>query len=85
MYIKYYNYDVYPDGKVYSNYTNKYLKGDIVQGYLQYTLAINKKPIKIKAHKLVAKLYLPLPDDINKKIINHKDGNKLNNYYKNLE
>ncbi|MAO65071.1 MAG: hypothetical protein CL666_08725 [Balneola sp.] len=34
-------------------------------------------------HTLVAKHFIPNPD--NKPEVNHKDGNKLNNFYKNLE
>ena len=82
---KYFNYDVYEDGRVYSNYHNKFLLGDVVRGYLQYTLVINKKRIRIKAHRLVAALFLDLPDNYDKLVVNHKDGNKLNNHYSNLE
>jgi hypothetical protein len=84
---KYYNYDVYEDGKVYSNYTNKFLKGEITKfGYLQYTLSdSNGKQFRIRAHRLVGQLFLDCPENYKELVINHKDGNKLNNHYSNLE
>lgn len=48
---KFYNYDVYEDGRVYSHYKNRFLKYDLVQGYVQYTLFIDKKPYRCKRHK----------------------------------
>lgn len=85
-FVKYENYDVYEDGKVYSHFTHKFLKGDITKhGYLQYTLFIDNKAKRIKAHQLVASMFIqkPLSEEI--LIVNHIDGNKLNNHYTNLE
>lgn len=83
---KYYNYLVYDDGRVYSNYCHRFLKGDITKfGYLQYTLVINNKSKRIRANRLVAFLFLEAPLNKEDVLVNHKDGNKLNNYYLNLE
>lgn len=82
---KYFDYIVYEDGRVYSNKTNKFLKGEITRiGYLQYTLSLNGKPTRIRCHRLVAELFL---EKSNKEhnIVNHIDGDKLNNHYTNLE
>ena len=83
-YKQFFNYLIYENGDVYSNYTNKFLKRDITQfGYTQYTLSIaNGKRIRVKAHRLVGLLFLPIePGKENELVINHKDGNKLNNHY----
>lgn len=85
IYKEFYNYLIYEDGRVYSKISNKFLKPDIVRGYKQYNLNINKKQKKFKAHRLVAILFLDKPIDKDKKIVNHKDGNKLNCHYSNLE
>lgn len=82
---RYYDYDVYNDGRVYSHHVDRFLKGDIVQGYLQYSLYIDNTAVRIKAHRLVGMLFLPLPDNYKDLVINHIDGNKLNNNYSNLE
>lgn len=79
---KYGNYDVYEDGRVYSHYVNRFLKGSINKfGYLEYVLV----HARIKAHRLVGELFLDCPDNYDDLVINHKDGNKLNNHYSNLE
>lgn len=36
-------------------------------------------------HRLVAMHFVDNPDPENKNVVNHKDGNKMNNYYTNLE
>lgn len=82
---KFYNYDIYEDGSVYSHYSNKFLKPDNVRGYLQYTLTVDNKQKRYKCHRLVAMLFLDLPQNYETLVVNHIDGNKLNNYYLNLE
>lgn len=49
------------------------------RGYL-YTRTSNKN---LQVHRLVAKEFVPNPE--NKAYVNHKDGNKQNNHYLNLE
>ena len=82
---KFYNYEVYENGDVYSYYRNKFLTKSIVQGYVQYTLYIDGKIKRIKAHRLVGLLFLSPPENYKDLVINHKDGNKLNNNSSNLE
>ena len=52
-------------------------------GYLQVTLFKNGKPKYARMHRLVAEAFLPNPENL--PVVNHKDGNKLNNDVSNLE
>lgn len=80
------NYEVYPDGRVYSNFTKKFLKFRTDKdGYFDVTLVYNNKGDRMpfRVHRLVALKYIPNPDGYN--ITNHKDLNKQNNNVDNLE
>lgn len=64
--------------------TEKILKKYITRcNYLVVVLSKQNKPKRIQIHRLVAKSFIPNPE--NKPCINHKDGNKHNNYVDNLE
>lgn len=54
-------------------------------GYLQVCVSLGsrKNKIVVKIHRAVAENFVANP--ANKKSVNHIDGNKLNNYYENLE
>jgi hypothetical protein len=54
-----------------------------IYGYFTVDLCINYKIKKCKIHRLVALAFIINSE--NKPQINHIDGNKENNYYKNLE
>lgn len=51
-------------------------------GYIQYVLLKNGKSYTKRAHRLVAEAFIDNPE--HKPTVNHEDGNKINNYYKNL-
>lgn len=53
------------------------------RGYYIVTLYKNAKGVTKTVHRLVAKAFIPNPDDLPQ--INHKDENKLNNNVDNLE
>lgn len=55
----------------------------LVGGYYGVTLVKDKKPLTKKIHRLLAETYIP--NTHNKPVVNHKDGNKLNNNLDNLE
>lgn len=65
----------------------KNLKGKILKGhtntYKSVSLRKNKTPKGFLIHRLVALAFLPNPH--NKKCVNHKDLDKLNNHVTNLE
>lgn len=63
-------------GKILSQYNHN-------KGYKVVDLSLKNKKIAIRVHRLVAKVFISNPE--NKPQINHKDGNKTNNYVDNLE
>ena len=80
------HYEITKDGKVFSTYTNKYLKyRKDKDGYFDVTLIYNSegKRMPFRVHRLIALKYISNPN--NYKIVNHKDLNKQNNCLENLE
>lgn len=68
------------------HYKGKYLKKQTnPNGYLFVNLNEHHKGHPVYIHKLVAKYFVKKPAMDKKLIVNHKDGNKENNNYKNLE
>lgn len=81
-------YEVSSHGKVRRSDNHKIFDGNIRFGYMYVTLKQNKTdgdPFKkFNPHRLVANEFCNRPDD-SYKHVNHIDGDKLNNYYMNLE
>lgn len=78
------NYIIYPDGRLKNKNTDKFLVGQVGKnGYLSYNIRTDKGKKRVYAHRLVAESFIPNPE--NKEQVNHKDGDKLNNSYLNLE
>lgn len=57
--------------------------GDV--GYRSVTLRDHGKYLQTRLHTIVGEHFLDKPKSDQKLCINHKDGNKLNNYFENLE
>lgn len=78
------NYAIYENGDVCNLTTNKILKGSISEnGYKYYRLTNKGTKKMVYAHILVATYYIENPNNL--PIVNHIDGNKLNNNINNLE
>jgi len=79
------HYSIYPCGKVVNTKTGRELKVDLNNcGYRRVTLwSTCQKRKRIMVHRLVAEHYIDKVEG--KDWINHKDGNKTNNHFSNLE
>ena len=77
-------YLIYPDGRVWSDKTHKFLSPRKVgKGYFQVVLMIDGQQTPILIHRLVAEAFIPNPNNYPQ--VNHIDENKENNNYSNLE
>lgn len=77
-------YGITEDGKVWSFYTNKFIKHSMLNtGYPMVTLWDGKKSHGRTLHRLVAEAYLPKIDG--KPHVNHKDSDRKNPRLENLE
>ena len=79
----YQNYYVLKDGTVVGARGNTLSPDKNKSGYYRVTLSKEGKTKRVFIHKLVAEHYVP--NEYNLPIVNHLDGNKLNNHALNLE
>ena len=80
----YENYLIYDNGDVLNLNTKQILKGSIGKnGYKYYRLSKNGEKKMFYAHRLVAEHFINNPNLL--PVVNHIDGNKLNNNIYNLE
>jgi hypothetical protein len=77
------SYIVSSSGKVYNRKTKHIMKCSPNSGYLNVTLRINNKSNRYRINRLVAEVFIKNPEK--KKVVNHIDGNKINNNLSNLE
>ena len=79
----YNNYLIYPDGKVYSKKTKRYLKpGTDTGGYKYVNLCKDGKPKSYLVHRLVALHYIPNPDNLPQ--VDHRYRDRTDNRVENL-
>lgn len=76
-------YAVTSCGKVWSYRSKKFLKPELLGGYLRVCLTHNYKQEHHFIHVLVAKTYIPNPNNLPQ--VNHLDEDKTNNCIFNLE
>ena len=82
----YERYEVNKKGDIRYSPTGKIRKRNVANnGYCMVLLRdLNTKKFKnLSVHRLVAEAFIPNPDNL--PVVNHKDGNKLNNSVDNLE
>ncbi len=78
------NFLVSPCGRLFSKKTNRELKcHDNGRGYLTYKTKTKDGTVRVRLHVAVAECFVE--NKYNKPLVNHKDGNKKNNHYTNLE
>jgi predicted esterase YcpF (UPF0227 family) len=78
------NYEISNTGQLRNTKTGRVLKSKMSnKGYVKYGVSVSGKYKDVFAHRAVAEAFIPNPD--NKPQVNHKDGNKQNNDYTNLE
>ena len=79
-------YEVSNYGNIRNSKTHKVRRNNIMKtGYYFVNGSLGSRDIKItfRIHKAVAETFIDNPNNL--PIVNHKDGNKLNNYVDNLE
>lgn len=79
----YSGYRISDHGDIYSCKLKRCIQPPICKEYYRIGLWKQQTVKKIYVHRLVAKLFIPNPDNL--PVVNHKDGNKLNNCVDNLE
>lgn len=78
------SYEVNENGEVRNGKTGYVLKLQPTKDeYYSVSLRVNNRPRMCRVHRLVAMAFIPNPE--NKPIVNHKDGNRINNKVENLE
>lgn len=77
------NYAVSNHGEVINKRNNHQLNVRVKNGYCFVGISCGENKKWVSLHRLVAKAFIPNPE--NKPEVNHKDGNKLNCNYWNLE
>lgn len=76
-------YSIKENGEITNNKSGKTMKAYINKGYYKVNLHVNGVKEVVLLHRMLGFAFIPNPE--NKKFMNHKDGNKLNNDLTNLE
>jgi len=79
-----YNYEVSSLGNVRSTTTKRILKTCLRNGYLSLTICIDNTKKTYNVHQLIALMFLGKKENDNI-IVNHKNGDKIDNKIENLE
>jgi len=80
------NYCITPCGKLFSLRVNSFMKGWVIYGYRKFSITFDDGTRKeMFCHRLVAQAFLQNDEPEEKTLVNHIDGDKLNNHKDNLE
>lgn len=77
------NYSINKSGDIFNNKTGRKLKVSKNKHYYVHTIKVGNKFTTQYIHRLIAEQFIPNPE--NKKTVNHKNLNKLDNRIDNLE
>lgn len=81
-----FRYQINLRGEIFDKKSGKGKTGFLTNGYLYTDLYTQEgKPVRKGIHRLIALTFLRHPIDCDHLVINHKDGNPLNNVLSNLE
>ena len=78
-------YGVSNYGRIISIKTGNIVHLQQKMGYIYFYACVEKTTKSFRVHRLVAKAFVENKDPDNNTVVNHLDGDKLNNNYKNLE
>lgn len=80
---KVFGYTVFEDGTIIGKRGKEMTSWDNGRGYQILGIMVDGKRKMIAVHRLVALGFVPNPEDLPE--VNHKDGDKTNNHFSNLE
>ena len=76
-------HNISENGDCWDNLENKKINNNKGPGYYTLNLNFHREKRKFYTHRLIAHIYCPNPRGYH--VVNHIDGNRLNNHYSNLE
>ena len=77
------DYSISEEGQIRRDSTGAFMKGTMMAGYKYFTLRWDGKQKAKGLHRLLAEAFIPNPDNL--PVVDHIDGNPLNNNLKNLQ
>jgi hypothetical protein len=76
-------YFISRNGEIWSEKRKRFLTQNVSNGYYSQCISYEQKVCTIRTHRHIASAFVPNPNNYN--VVNHIDGNKLNNNADNLE